>query len=171
MSNQFPDGVLPEEATDYLHMVRDLPSGPSAVYTAWTDLARITSWWGAEGFVVPPDRIWAHQYVGGNYQACMVNTISGDELWWGGEYRILDPPHRLELTQQWQQADGSPAGPVRVINVALEALADRDGPAVTRMMFREGPFPAGRVIEGHEDAWSEAFRRLAGYLARRRGAE
>lgn len=159
---------LLNDGEDFLHMVRDLPAGPAAIYQAWFDLTGITAWWGAEGFVVPPDRVSADQHVGGDYQACMVNTLTGDELWWGGEYRVLDPPHCLEVTQQWQRPDGAPAGPVRVINVGLQPLERPEGPAVTRMTFREGPFPAGREIEAHENGWSESFHRLAGYLARQR---
>ncbi|MCQ2001576.1 SRPBCC family protein [Arthrobacter zhaoxinii] len=170
MRDQFPDGVLPDE--DFLHMVRDLPSGPTAIYEAWMDLARITSWWGAAGFIVPPDRISAHQHVGGDYQACMVNTATGDELWWGGEYLVLDPPHRLEVTQQWQQSDGAPAGPKRVIRIELHPMDAGEGAPVTRMTFREGPFAAADgEIEGYESGWNESFNRLAGYLARQRGPE
>lgn len=160
------DDELPDDGVDFLHMVRDLPSAPAAIYSAWLDLSRITSWWGAEGFVVPPNRISAQQRVGGDYQACMVNAITGDELWWSGQYRILDPPHSLEVTQQWRQPDGAPAGPIRVINVQLQPLAAGEDHALTRMTFREGPFEPGQELVGHESAWSEAFHRLAGYLAR-----
>ncbi|WP_146362600.1 SRPBCC family protein [Arthrobacter yangruifuii] len=165
------DDELPDDGEDFLHMVRDLPSGPSAIYSAWIDLAGITAWWGAEGFIVPPDRVSANQHEGGDYQACMVNTVTGDEVWWGGEYRILDPPRQFEVTQQWRHADGSPAGPVRVINVMLEPLQIPEDEAITRMTFREGPFSEDKLLQGHEATWNQSFSRLAGYLARRGGRQ
>ncbi|MDN3905432.1 SRPBCC domain-containing protein [Arthrobacter sp. YD2] len=163
------DDELPDDGVDFLHMVRDLPSAPAAIYSAWLDLSRITSWWGAEGFVVPPDRIVANAHEGGNYQACMVHTATGDEMWWAGEYRVLEPPHRLEVTMQWRQADGTPAGPVRLISMALQPLPDLDGEALTRMTFRAGPFIGDRELRAHETGWGESFSRLAGYLARHGG--
>ena len=165
------DHELPEEGletADFLHMVRDLPAGPSEIYAAWMDLTRITSWWGPEGFLVPPDRVTSHRQVGGDYQACLVNTITGDEKWWGGEYRILDPPNRFEVTQQWQEADGTPVSAQTVIDVQLAPLPDREGGPVTRMTLRQGPFSGDRDLLGHETGWNASFSRLAGYLARQR---
>lgn len=165
------DDELPDDGADFLHMVRDLPSDPSSIYAAWTDLGSITTWWGAEGFVVPPDRVSANHQEGGVYEACMVNTVTGDEMWWGGEYRVLKPSRHFEVTQQWRQADGTPAGPLRLLSVALEPLQgrDQDGGAVTRMIFREGPFSEDRILRAHESGWNESFSRLAGYLARHGG--
>ena len=159
-----------DETADYLHMVRDLPSTPEAIYTAWTDLARITSWWGPEGFLVPPDRVISHKHVGGEYRACLINAVTGDEFWWGGEYLILAPPLQLRLTQRWEEEDGTPTGPQTVIDVGMQSLPDRTQP-VTRMTFRQGPFTGDRELVDYEGRWNASFSRLAGYLARHRGPD
>ncbi|KPN17678.1 MULTISPECIES: SRPBCC family protein [unclassified Arthrobacter] len=146
----------------YLHMVRDLRAQPDAVYNAWTDLAHVTDWWGPEGFTVPEDRVRMDSREGGEYRACMVNTITGDELWWGGTLERLDPPGHLSMTQRWEQPDGTPASNTTLITVDLEP---HDGG--TRMAFAQGPFPDTRDRDGHETGWNSSFSRLAEYLARR----
>ena len=107
-------------------MVRDFRAQPEAVYNAWTDLSHVTDWWGPEGFIVPEDRVSMDSREGGRYQACMVNTITGDELWWGGTLERLDPPDHLSMTQQWEQPDGTPASNTTLITVDLEAARRRD---------------------------------------------
>ena len=146
----------------YLRMVRDFRAQPEAVYKAWTDLSHVTDWWGPEGFIVPEDRVSMDSREGGRYQACMVNTITGDELWWGGTLERLDPPDHLSMTQQWEQPDGTPASNTTLITVDLEP---HDGG--TQMSFAQGPFPNTGDRDGHETGWNSSFSRLADYLARR----
>lgn len=146
----------------YLRMVRTFRAQPDAVYKAWTNLAHVTDWWGPEGFIVPEDRVSMDSREGGQYRACMVNTITGDELWWGGTLERLDPPDHLSMTQQWQQPDGTPASNTTLITVDLEP---HDGG--TQMSFAQGPFPDTRDRDGHETGWNSSFSRLAAYLARR----
>lgn len=145
----------------YLRMARDFSAEPAAVYRAWTDFAHATDWWGPEGFIVPADRVSVDDREGGSYKACMVNTITGDELWWGGTLERLDPPDHLSMTQQWEQPDGTPASNVTLITVDLEPHD-----AGTHMTFQQGPFPDTRDRDGHETGWEQSFHRLANYLAR-----
>ena len=155
---QGPDG-------NDLLMVRDFPVPPQAVYDAWADLSHVTDWWGPEGFIVPAERVSVDERVGGSYRACMVNTITGDELWWGGVLKDLEPPTRMAMTQQWQGPDGAPVSPETLITVEL--APHHEG---TRMTFRQGPFQDRRDLDGHESGWSSSFDRLSRYLARHRGA-
>ena len=145
----------------YLHMVRDFRAGPDAVYRAWLDLSDAAQWWGPEGFMVPEDRVSIERREGGRYQACLVNAITGDELWWGGTLERLDPPDHLSMTRRWEQSDGTPAGSTTLLTVDLEP---RDGG--TQMSFAQGPFPNAAEKDGHETGWNESFSRLADYLAR-----
>ncbi|WP_433123132.1 SRPBCC family protein [Arthrobacter koreensis] len=146
----------------YLQMVRDLRAQPDAVYGAWTDLTHVTDWWGPEGFIVPADRVHMENREGGTYRACMVNTITGDELWWGGTFERLDPPEHLSMTQRWEQPDGTPASSTTLMTVDLEP---HDGG--TQMSFAQGPFPSGKERDSHETGWNSSFSRLAAFLARR----
>lgn len=171
MDDRLPADGPADDDQDYLLMVRDLPSDSADVYAAWADLSRITAWWGPAGFIVPPERITDHRRIGGDYHACLVNTVTGDEMWWGGEYRILDPPNRFEVTQQWQQANGSPVGPLTVIDVNIAPLMNSGGHPLTRMTLRQGPFTGDRELLGHQSGWNQSFSRLAGYLARQNGRD
>lgn len=159
------DPVSPQGAEHELLMVRDFPVPQQAVYDAWADLAHATDWWGPEGFIVPPERVSIDNRVGGTYRACMVNTLTGDELWWGGTLRELKPPDRLVMTQEWQSPDGTPSSPETLITVDL---APHDGG--TRQTFRQGPFADRRDLDGHQSGWNSSFDRLSRYLARHRGA-
>ncbi|GAA3290129.1 SRPBCC domain-containing protein [Arthrobacter citreus] len=158
------DPVSPQGSDDELLMERNFPVPQQAVYDAWTNLSSITDWWGPEGFIVPADRVSIDRRVGGTYRACMVNTLTGDELWWGGVLKDLEPPDRLAMTQEWQSPDGSPSSPETLITVDL---APHDGG--TRMTFRQGPFSNRRDVDGHQSGWNSSFDRLSRYLARHRG--
>ncbi|MFJ7748830.1 SRPBCC domain-containing protein [Arthrobacter sp. NPDC097144] len=159
------DPVSPAGGENQLLMVRDFPVGPQAVYDAWSDLTGVTDWWGPEGFLVPADRVRVENRAGGSYRACMVNTLTGDELWWGGTLRELRPPDHLAMTQQWQSPDGTPSSPETLITVDL--AAHHGG---TRMTFRQGPFSTRRELDGHQTGWNSSFDRLSRYLARHRGS-
>ena len=156
--------VSPQSPDNELRMVRDFPVPQQAVYDAWADLSAAGEWWGPEGFIVPADRVSSENRVGGTYRACMVNTITGDELWWGGVLRDLDPPDRIAMTQEWQAPDGTPASSETLITVDL---SPHDGG--TRMSFRQGPFSDRRDVDGHQTGWNSSFDRLSRYLVRHRG--
>ncbi|WP_312180470.1 SRPBCC domain-containing protein [Arthrobacter sp.] len=145
----------------YLHMVRDFAAEPAVVYDAWADLAHASDWWGPEGFTVPADRVSVDDREGGIYEACMINTGTGEELWWGGTLERLDPPDHLSMTQQWKEPDGTPASNLTLITVDLEP---HDGG--TQMTFRQGPFPGTEDRDGHEIGWNQSFNRLSKFLAR-----
>lgn len=157
------DPVSPQGPDNELLMVRNFPVPQQDVYAAWTTVKQATDWWGPEGFIVPADRISIDGRVGGIYRACMVNTITGDEMWWGGVLKDIDPPNRLAMTQEWQSPDGTPASAETLITVEL---APHDGG--TRMTFRQGPFATPRDADGHQAGWNSSFDRLARYLARHR---
>lgn len=157
------DPVSPQGAENELVMVRDFPVPQQAVYDAWTHPSRATDWWGPEGFIVPTDRVSIDGRVGGTYRACMVNTSTGDELWWGGVLRELDPPNRLAMTREWQEPDGSAASAETLMTVDL--APHENG---TRMTFRQGPFSDHREIDGHQAGWNSSFDRLSRYLVRHR---
>lgn len=158
------DPVSPQSPEEQLLIERAFPVPQQAVYDAWADLSAATEWWGPEGFIVPADRVSSENRVGGTYRACMVNTVTGDELWWGGVLRNIEPPNRLVMTQQWLGADGTPASSETLITVDL--FPHHDG---TRMVFRQGPFTDRRDADGHRTGWNSSFDRLSRYLARHRG--
>lgn len=158
------DRASEEQGSDNeLLMVRDFPVPQQAVYDAWADLSHATDWWGPEGFIVPADRVSSEDRVGGAYRACMVNTVTGDELWWGGVLTDLDPPNRIAMTQKWLDPDGKPASSETLIRVELAQHG-----AGTRMTFRQGPFSDRRDVDGHQSGWNSSFDRLSRYLARHR---
>ncbi|WAP51331.1 SRPBCC domain-containing protein [Arthrobacter sp. ATA002] len=159
------DPVSPQGEENELLLVRHFPVPQQAVYDAWSDPSHAADWWGPEGFTVPAGHVSIDGRVGGTYRACMVNPVTGDELWWGGTLREVDPPNRLALTMDRQAPDGSAVSAETLVSVDFSPHGGG-----TEMTFRQGPFADRRELNGHQAGWNSAFDRLARYLARHRGA-
>jgi uncharacterized protein YndB with AHSA1/START domain len=104
--------------------VVEIDAPPDRVFEALTDARELAEWWG-EG---DPRVLDSESDVrpGGTWR---VRTIDRDgaEHTFGGEYRVVDPPHRLE--QSWQSSDDAEPSLVRYDLEPLEV----DGAPGTRL--------------------------------------
>jgi uncharacterized protein YndB with AHSA1/START domain len=87
--------------------VVEIAAPPAEVFEALTDPRELAAWWPADGARTLDCESDAR--AGGTWR---VRTVGPDgvERTVGGEYRVVDPPHRLEQT--WQGPDD--AAPSRV---------------------------------------------------------
>lgn len=104
--------------------VVEIAAPPDRVFEALTDARELAEWWGGGD----PRVLDSESDVrpGGTWR---VRTIDRDgaEHSFGGEYRVVDPPHRLE--QSWQSADDAEPSVVRYDLEPLEV----DGAPGTRL--------------------------------------
>ncbi|HKG95167.1 MAG TPA: SRPBCC domain-containing protein [Gemmatimonadaceae bacterium] len=119
---------LAEPTTPPPRVVRtvvDIAAPPARVFEALTDPRRLAAWWGGDGArVLDCD---ADVRPGGAWRVRTAEPPNGAEREAAGEYRVVDPPRRLE--QSWRATgDEGPS----VVRYDLEPL-DVGGADGTRL--------------------------------------
>jgi uncharacterized protein YndB with AHSA1/START domain len=120
------------------------------VFHAWTDPARLSSWWGPPG--VPVNRLEGELRPGGAYRIAMSEPTGGERvLEW--TFREIDPPRRLVYGWRWLQGGGDDS----LVVVEFADLGDR-----TRVVVEHSGLPDERSRAGHESGWIGCLDNLAG---------
>ncbi len=95
-------------AEEPLVVRRTIRATPERLFAAWTTPAQLLIWWGPDGVTCVDPAVDLR--VGGTYR--IGNRLpDGAELWIGGVFEVIDPPHRLVYT--WK-IEGNPGAPERV---------------------------------------------------------
>jgi len=139
-----------------LRLRRTLPAVPADVYRALTDPAALARWWGPHGFTVTA--IDFRPETGRGFRIAM-HPPEGDTFHLAGEFREVEPPHRLAFTFRWEPPD--PDDRETLAELALEARGD-----ATELALTQHGFATEERRALHEDGWSQSLERLAGLLAR-----
>lgn len=131
-----------------------IDASPERVYRAWTDRADLTRWWGVPGeYETTTAEVDVQE--GGRYRFAGTSAQLGTfEV--TGEYRVVDPPHRLAYTwnPSWDEdAHGS------VVELRFEA---KDGG--TRLVVEHTAFATESTRDDHRSGWPAVTQMLKGYL-------
>ncbi len=76
-----------------------------------------------------------------------------------GVYREIEEPERLVCTWAWEDAEGKLGHETRL----TVTFAEQGGK--TRLTLHQAVFDSVTAREGHQSGWTQAFDRLAAYLA------
>src|SRR4051794_4066870 len=133
-----------------LELERVLPKAPPAVFEAFEDPQQFALWWGPEGFTVPS--LVFQPSVGATYRIEM-QPLGAEAFDLSGEFREVDPPHRLAFTFVYEQPD-----PDDVETLATLTFADLG--ESTAVSFTQGPFKTEARRELHRQGWTESFDKL-----------
>ena len=161
--------IVCDDSPRVVRTVVEIGAPPERVFEALTDAHELADWWGGHGSRVVDSE--ADPRPGGAWE---VRTIApdGTEQTFGGEYRVVDPPHHLEQT--WQSSDDAEPS---VVRYDLEPI-DLDGTDGTRLTVTHvetvavsaisvlamhlGPARSGpRVQPQLQPAWLAAPHRVA----------
>lgn len=134
-----------------LTIERSFPGPAELVFKAWTQAEHLARWLGPRSH--PAREVEVDFRVGGHYRACL-SSPDGEDIWFGGQYREIDPPTKLVLTFAWDST-----GFETVITIRLEALGER-----TVMRFHQAPFASLESRDSHNEGWSSTFDRLADFV-------
>jgi uncharacterized protein YndB with AHSA1/START domain len=131
---------------------RTLPAPPERVFAAWTDPRSMARWLSpfADAVATTDPR------VGGAFRVVMRGL--GQEIEHTGEYRVVDPPHRLVFTWRSPYTGSEPS----LITVELRPVAPGDH---TELTLTHERLPAGEV-ENHRGGWSTILGHLEAHLTR-----
>lgn len=144
-------------ADDELLITRTFDASAALLFELWTDVDHFTKWMGPEGFECPEATIDFR--IGGKYRGMIRSKDHGDN-WFGGEYREIEPPHRLVFTWKW---DEGPSAEVETL-VTITFRDEADGRAT--MTFHQSPFINVERRDSHVGGWNSLFNKLAAYAAK-----
>jgi uncharacterized protein YndB with AHSA1/START domain len=131
-----------------LRLQRSLPYPAERVWRALTDPTALAAWFWPERFATVAQ---VDLRVGGRYRI----AGPGAGMAVSGEYRTVEPPHRLVFTWCWD-------GETDETLVTVELAAD---PAGTRLSLRHERFAGDTERDEHAKGWADCLDRLPPWLA------
>jgi uncharacterized protein YndB with AHSA1/START domain len=148
MSEQDPGYILEIERTF------DAPA--EEVFEAWTSEEVLRRWFhGGPGWETPTAEVDLR--VGGRLRLVMRAPKAGEDHGAGGEYTVVDPPHRLAFTWSWDDQ----ASERQLIELEF---VERDGATTVRMTSRG--IATEERVDSHREGWGVCFDNLARVLTR-----
>lgn len=149
-----PNPLPPDKRELVVTRVFDAP--PALLFKVWTDPSHFMRWWGPRRH--PVAHLEMDVRPGGAWRGCLRAKDDGAELWQGGTFLEVAPPHRIVFTFAWDE-DGERG----LENLVSVTFADEIGK--TRMTLRQTPFRSMAEREGHREGWSSSFDRLDDHIA------
>ncbi len=147
-----------EATATQVQLSRSLPAPPGEVFAACTQREALARWF------APNDEMYAHidqldVRVGGRYRIEMrhqggnVHTVTGT-------YKVVEAPHRLVFTWNWEGGDMAAMGESLVI---IEIEAEGGG---SRLRLTHEGFPSDQAATEHQKGWAGCLMRLRETLRR-----
>ena len=154
--------------TQNVILERTLDAPIELVWRMWTESEYFAAWYGPVGAAVPTAEMDVR--VGGRRHLCMqMQTPQGEmQMWFVGEFRVVDQPTRLVYTESMSDPDGNVVAPadmgmpadhpeVTEVTVVLDDLGGS-----THMVMTHAGIPADSP---GAMGWNMAFDKLEAHLA------
>ncbi len=161
------------EESKWVRIEREFDAPATTIWGMWTVPELFKSWYGPRGMTIPVAEMDVR--VGGVRKICM--EMSSPErtmkMWFTGEYKEVNAPHRLVYTESMcdengtiipPQSMGMPEGTPESTEITVE-LKETGGK--TQMTMVHVGVEAGTPGEG---GWNQAFDKLGEALASKAGA-
>jgi uncharacterized protein YndB with AHSA1/START domain len=123
------------------------------VFEAWTQPEHLMTWW-HHGDEKKPCLAEVDLRPGGRYRLGMEVKENGEQYIVGGEFKEVDPPHKLVYTWEWDHQKGA----VTVVSVEFRASGDQ-----TELVLTHTGFADAELRDAHESGWTgciDAFESL-----------
>ncbi len=159
---------MTETLDDAIVLERTLAAPPEQVWPMWTDPEKFARWYGPAGASVTV--LALDPVVGGarHVEMAMDTPQGPSTMWFVGEHRVVDEPHRLVYTESMADADGEVLDPA-------DLGMPPDHPRLTEVTVELHPIDAGtRLVLTHAGVpgdspgatgWKMALDALADALA------
>lgn len=143
---------------DALVLTRVFDAPPELVFSLWSEPAHVKEWWRPDGYKTA---VYDMDFrVGGAYRYRIV--AAGKDNWAQGEYRAIEPPHRIVMTFRWDSGD-----PARDRETLITVSFAPEGDGATLMTFRQEPFDSDAARHSHGQGWSQVLDAFGRFLASR----
>ncbi|MFW6078684.1 MAG: SRPBCC family protein [Gemmatimonadota bacterium] len=140
--------------TPRVRIRRVIDAPPADVFEAWTDPEGMRHWMRPGSITDAECELDVRE--GGGFRIVMI-AQEGDRLEHTGEYRVVDPPHKLVFT--W--ISGGTDGRESLVTVELFERGER-----TELVLTHEKVPDERRAEMHTDGWTTIVDRLADQITR-----
>ncbi|BDE08171.1 activator of HSP90 ATPase [Vulcanimicrobium alpinum] len=133
---------------------------PAAIFAALTDPAQLVQWWGGDKYKV--DRMDVDLRAGGAWRT---EGTGGDGHAFAafGVYRVIEPPHTLEYTWNYDWSDGD-----AVQTLVRFDISERGSGSLVRVTHTG--FVDAEERSDHDQGWTLVLGWLHDYTARNRTA-
>jgi uncharacterized protein YndB with AHSA1/START domain len=148
--------VLHEQKT--VEMSRIFNATPERVWRIYTDPVMIPKWWGPHSMTTLVDTMEVR--VGGRWRYIQKDA-DGSEYAFRGEYKVLEPPHTMVATFEYEGM----AGHIVTEQYQFESLPDGKTKLVVRSIFDTQEALEGMLQSGMEVGANETWDRLEELLA------
>ena len=146
---------MTEQQTRVLRIERAFDASIERVFDAWTNDEVLRRWLhGMRGWETPTAEVDLR--VGGTIRIVMRDPAGADEAGATGEYRVVEPPHRLVFTWVWDDR------PEEQQLIELE-FSERDGRTTVQMTNSSIPSDERRTSQ--ERGWHVCYDNLERVLA------
>lgn len=125
-----------------MEVTQRIAASPATVFSYLTESEKFAAWMGVGAELDPRP--------GGQYRI----DVDGEHVA-VGEYKELDPPHRVLMTWGWQDNDGVPPGS-SIVEITL--VPDGHG---TLLTLRHTGLPTHAEIRSHQTGWTLYTGKLA----------
>lgn len=141
---------MTEHRARILNIERSFDAPVERVFEAWTSEEVLRRWLhGMRGWETPTAEVDLR--VGGRIRIVMRDASDGAEAGATGEYRVVEPPHRLVFTWVWDDQ------PERPQLIELE-LFEREGK--TTVVMTNSSIPSDERWESQQRGWTVCFDNL-----------
>jgi uncharacterized protein YndB with AHSA1/START domain len=148
---------MTERTGRVLRIERTFDAPIQDVFDAWTSEEVLLRWWHAEHHW-ETTTAEVDLRVGGSVRLVMRDTDEGTDYGGGGEYTVVEPPHRLAFTWVW---DHEPSDP-QLVEVELSDQGD-----TTKVVLTNSGLTSEKSRDEHEEGWQNSFDNLDRALASR----
>jgi uncharacterized protein YndB with AHSA1/START domain len=146
---------MSERRARVLRIERTFDAPVERVFEAWTSEEVLRRWLhGMPGWETPTAEVDLR--VGGRIRIVMRDPSGGAESGATGEYRVVDPPHRLLFTWVWDDQPDQPQ------LIELE-FSERDG--ATTVLMTNSSIPTDERCESQQRGWNVCYDNLDRLLA------
>lgn len=141
-----------------IEMARVFNATPERVWRIYTDPAMIPRWWGLHNTTTVVDKMDVR--VGGGWRYIQKDA-HGNEFAFRGEYQVVEPPHHLVATFEFEPM----AGHIVTDHYHFERLPDGKTKVVVKSVFDTLEALEGMLQSGMEGGANESWDRLETLLA------
>jgi uncharacterized protein YndB with AHSA1/START domain len=146
---------MTEHRARVLRIERTFDAPIEQVFEAWTSEEVLRRWLhGMPGWETRTAEVDLR--VGGTIRIVMRDPTDATEAGAAGEYRVVEPPHRLVFTWLWDDQPGQPQ------LIELE-FSERDG--TTTVVMTNSAIPTDGRLESQGRGWQVCFDNLEQLLA------